>query len=74
MIVRRVLAVAGMKPVELTPGQTPFDSGLHDELSAANFPNLPDGVVVWVSRNGFLRGGEVLRRSEVMVNRLAGAA
>ena len=70
-LIRQVLGMAGLEPIGLTLGSTRFDDHVHLELSAAHYPNLPDGVIIAVVRNGFVRGGqEILRQAEVIVNRI----
>jgi hypothetical protein len=70
-IVRSVLEVAEIEPVELSLGETPFDSTQHVGRSAANDPRFPEGVIVGVIRNGFIRSGQdVIRQPEVVVNRM----
>lgn len=69
-LILQALRHADLAPIDLFLGMTVFDSRLHTEVSPARFPNLPDGVVVAVVRNGFMRGnGEVVSQAEVIVNR-----
>ena len=71
-LIRQVLSMAGLEPIGLTLGSTLFDDRRHLELSAAHYPNLPDGVIIAVVRNGFVRSGqEVVRQAEVIVNRVS---
>jgi hypothetical protein len=71
-IIRLVLKTVDLEPVDLTPGQTPFDSSRHIGRSTASNPSFANGVIVGVIRNGFIRGGrEVIRQPEVIVNRVA---
>lgn len=71
-IVMRILRIADLEPVDLTPGQTSFDSNRHIGRSTASNSCFANGVIVGVVRNGFIRGGrEVIRQPEVIVNRLA---
>ncbi len=69
-IILRVLKVANLEPVDLVLGRTLFESTKHMGRSTANRPDLPNGVIVGVVRNGFVRGGQVVRQPEVIVNRL----
>lgn len=70
-IVRQVLSVAGLAPIEVALGSTQFDSTRHIGRSTTRDPNYADGVILGVVRNGFLRGGrEVVRQPEVIVNRV----
>jgi hypothetical protein len=69
-IVRQVLGAAAVEPIDLTLGQTTFDSTRHVGRSTANDPRFSDGIVVGVVRNGFMEGGQlVIRQPEVIVNR-----
>jgi len=71
-IVRRILKIADLEPVELTLGVTPFDSTRHIGRSTASDPSVASGVILGVVRNGFVRGGQqVIRQPEVIVNRVA---
>jgi molecular chaperone GrpE (heat shock protein) len=70
-IVRQVLKIADLEPVDVTPGVTHFDSNRHVGRSTACDMNLANGVIVGVIRNGFVRGGQkVIRQPEVIVNRV----
>ncbi len=70
-IVRKVLRIANLEPVELTLGQTLFDSTQHIGRSATSDARFPDGVIVAVVHNGFVHGGrDVIRQPEVIVNRM----
>ncbi|HYC60687.1 MAG TPA: hypothetical protein VEK79_14070 [Thermoanaerobaculia bacterium] len=70
-LVRQVLQIAAVEPIEVTPGETPFDSMRHIGRSTSNDPRFPDGVITGVVRNGFIEGGLlVLRQPEVIVNRM----
>lgn len=69
-IVRRVLKAAGLEPVDLTLGVTPFDSTRHIGRSTTCDSNFANGLILGVVRNGFMRGGQVLRQPEVIVNRV----
>jgi hypothetical protein len=69
-IVREILRVADIRPVELTLGQTPFDSNEHIGKSTIRDTSFSDGIILGVVRNGFTRGGRVLRQPEVVVNRV----
>lgn len=70
-IVLQTLALAGLEPLDIVLGQTPFDSGKHVGRSTTNRPDMPDGTIASVVRNGFLHAdGTVWRQPEVIVNRL----
>lgn len=71
-IVRQILKIADLEPVDLTLGVTPFDSARHIGRSTASDPSVASGVILGVIRNGFIRGGQqVIRQPEVIVNRVA---
>jgi len=70
-IVRQVLGVANLAPIELVLGETVFDSTKHIGRSTTSDTLFPDGVVMAAVRNGFMQGGQqVLRQPEVIVNRV----
>jgi hypothetical protein len=70
-IVRKVLRAAEVEPIEVTPGETHFDSACHVGRSTTNDPRFADGVITGVVRNGFIEGGrQVIRQPEVIVNRM----
>ncbi|HEY6141050.1 MAG TPA: hypothetical protein VI670_25110 [Thermoanaerobaculia bacterium] len=70
-IVRQVLRVAAVDPIDVTLGETTFDSTRHVGRSTANDPRFSDGVIVDVIRNGFVENGQqVIRQPEVVVNRM----
>jgi len=70
-IVRRVLRVAALEPIDVKLGETPFDSARHVGRSMSSDTRFPDGVITAVVRNGFVEGGQhVIRQPEVIVNRL----
>lgn len=70
-LVRQVLSIAAVEPIEVTLGETPFDSMRHIGRSTTNDPRFSDGVITAVVRNGFIEGGqEVIRQPEVIVNRM----
>jgi len=70
-LVRQVLQLAAVEPIEVTPGETPFDSARHIGRSTSNDPRFADGVITGVVRNGFIEGGQqVIRQPEVIVNRM----
>lgn len=70
-LVRQLLRIAAVEPIEVTPGQTPFDSTRHIGRSTSNDPRFVDGVITGVVRNGFIEGGrQVIRQPEVVVNRM----
>lgn len=69
-IVRQVLRIAAVEPIDVTLGETPFDSTRHIGRSTTNDPRFSDGVITGVVRNGFIeRGQQVIRQPEVIVNR-----
>lgn len=71
-IVRQILKIADLEPVDLTLGVTRFDSARHIGRSTASDPSVDSGVILGVIRNGFVRGGQqVIRQPEVIVNRVA---
>jgi hypothetical protein len=66
-----LLRVAAVEPIDVTPGETPFDSTRHIGRSTSNDQRFADGVITGVVRNGFIEGGQqVIRQPEVIVNRL----
>lgn len=70
-LVRQVLRAAAVEPIEVTPGETLFDSTRHVGRSTSNDPRFSDGVITGVVRNGFIEGGQlVIRQPEVIVNRM----
>ena len=70
-IVLQVLDVANIKPVDLTLGQTRFDSAQHIGRSTTCDPRFEDGVIMSAVRNGFVQSGQqVIRQPEVIVNRV----
>jgi len=70
-LVRNMLRVAAVEPIEVTPGETLFDSTRHVGRSTSNDPRFADGVITGVVRNGFIEGGQlVIRQPEVIVNRM----
>jgi hypothetical protein len=69
-IVKRVLRVAAVEPIDVKLGETPFDSTRHIGRSTANDARFFDGVIVGVVRNGFIEGStQIIRQPEVVVNR-----
>jgi hypothetical protein len=69
-IVKRVLRVAALEPIDVKLGETPFDSTRHIGRSTANDARFFDGVIVGVVRNGFIEGNtQIIRQPEVVVNR-----
>lgn len=68
-LVRQLLRIAAVEPVEVTLGETLFDSARHIGRSTTNDPHVPDGVITGVIRNGFLEEQQVIRQPEVIVNR-----
>jgi molecular chaperone GrpE (heat shock protein) len=70
-LVCSLLRVASLEPIEVTPGETLFDSSRHVGRSTSNDPRFADGVITGVVRNGFIEGGQlVIRQPEVIVNRM----
>jgi len=70
-LVRNMLRIAAVEPIEVTPGETLFDSTRHVGRSTSNDPRFADGVITGVVRNGFIEGGQlVIRQPEVIVNRM----
>lgn len=70
-LVRHVLSVAAVEPIDVTPGDTLFDSRYHVGRSTTNDPRFSDGVITGVVRNGFIEGGlQVIQQPEVIVNRM----
>ncbi|MEA2344977.1 MAG: hypothetical protein QOF63_3146 [Thermoanaerobaculia bacterium] len=70
-LVRKILQVAAVEPIDVVLGETPFDSTLHVGRSATYDPRFSDGVITGVVRNGFVEGGQqVIRQPEVIVNRM----
>jgi hypothetical protein len=70
-LVRKVLRAAAVEAIDVTPGETLFDSARHVGRSTTNDPRFPDGVITGVVRNGFIEGGQqVIRQPEVIVNRM----
>src|SRR5262249_34473725 len=71
LLVRQVLHAADVEPIEVTPGETLFDSARHVGRSTTNDPRFADGVITGVIRNGFIEEGQqVIRQPEVIVNRM----
>jgi hypothetical protein len=69
-IVRRVLRIAAVEPIEVKLGETPFDSARHIGRSTTSDARFSDGVIVGVVRNGFVESGnQIIRQPEVVVNR-----
>lgn len=69
-LVRRVLLIAAVEPIDVMPGETQFDSTRHIGRSTSNDPRFADGVITGVIRNGFIEGQQVIRQPEVIVNRV----
>jgi hypothetical protein len=71
-IVKQVLRIAAVEPIDVRLGETPFDSTRHIGRSTRCDARFSDGVIVGVVRNGFTEGGrQVVRQPEVIVNRTA---
>jgi len=70
-LVRQLLQLASIEPIDLKLGETQFDSTRHIGRATSNDPHYPDGVITGVVRNGFIEGGQqVIRQPEVVVNRM----
>jgi hypothetical protein len=70
-LIRQLLQFAAVEPIDVTLGETAFDSTLHIGRSTTNDPRFSDGVITGVVRNGFVEGGQqVIRHPEVIVNRM----
>lgn len=70
-IVRRVLRIASVDPIDVKLGITRFDSAHHIGRSTSSDTRYADGVITGVVRNGFIEGGQhVIRQPEVIVNRM----
>ncbi|MGZ5444196.1 MAG: hypothetical protein ACXW5U_20405 [Thermoanaerobaculia bacterium] len=70
-LVRQILRIVSVEPVDVTLGETRFDSTRHIGRFTSNDPKFPDGVITGVVRNGFVEGGhQVIRQPEVIVNRV----
>lgn len=68
--IRQILHVASVEPIDVTLGETRFDSTRHVGRATSSDPHVPDGVITGVIRNGFIAGGQqVIRQPEVIVNR-----
>jgi hypothetical protein len=69
-LLRQVLGIVSVEPIDVTVGETSFDSLKHIGRSTSNDPRFLDGVITGVVRNGFVeRGQQVIRQPEVIVNR-----
>ena len=70
-LVRQLLQLASVEPIEVKLGETAFDSTRHIGRATSNDPRYADGVITGVVRNGFIEGGQqVIRQPEVIVNRM----
>ena len=70
-LVRQLLQLASVEPIEVKLGETTFDSTRHIGRATTNDPRYADGVITGVVRNGFIEGGQqVIRQPEVIVNRM----
>ena len=70
-LVRQLLQLASIEPIDVRLGETPFDSTRHIGRATSNDPRYADGVITGVVRNGFIEGGQqVIRQPEVVVNRM----
>lgn len=69
-LVIEVLSRAGVEAEPIVLCETRFDSKSHVVRSTVNRPDLPDGVITDVVRNGFsYRDGRSIQQAEVIVNR-----
>lgn len=70
-LVRQILRLASVEPIDVTLGETRFDSARHIGRATSSDPHVPDGVITGVIRNGFVESGhQVIRQPEVIVNRV----
>lgn len=70
-VIRQLLRIAAVEPIDVTLGETRFDSTRHIGRATSSDPQVPDGVITGVIRNGFIEGGhQVIRQPEVIVNRV----
>lgn len=69
-VVLQILRIAAVEPIDLTLGETAFDSTRHIGRSTSSDPQFSDGVITDVVRNGFIEGGRQIRQPEVVVNRM----
>lgn len=70
-LVREILRMASVEPIEVTLGETRFDSARHIGRFTSSDPHFADGVITGVVRNGFVESGrQVIRQPEVVVNRV----
>lgn len=69
-LVRQILRIASVEPVDVTLGETRFDSTRHIGRFTSSDPRFSDGVITGVVRNGFVEGHQVIRQPEVIVNRV----
>lgn len=70
-LVREILHMAAVEPIDVTLGETRFDSARHIGRFTSSDPHFADGVITGVVRNGFVESGrQVIRQPEVVVNRV----
>lgn len=70
-VIRQLLRIAAVEPIDVTLGETRFDSTRHIGRATSSDPQVADGVITGVIRNGFIEGGhQVIRQPEVIVNRV----
>lgn len=70
-LVREILRMASVEPIDVTLGETRFDSARHIGRFTSSDPHYADGVITGVVRNGFVESGrQVIRQPEVVVNRV----
>lgn len=64
----------GLDVIEITPNTTLFDERLgHYADAVVHQQNLPDNVIVQVTKLGYRRGGRIVRDPHVIVNKLSGS-
>lgn len=71
--VSKTLAAAGIEVIEIELGRDLFDPSRHVGRGTSTLPNLQDGAITGVVRNGFrrLEGRAVFQLPEVIVNRIS---
>jgi hypothetical protein len=70
-LVREILRMVAVEPIDVTLGETRFDSARHIGRFTSSDPHFADGVITGVVRNGFVESGrQVIRQPEVVVNRV----
>ncbi len=68
----RALRIGDLELIEIIPGQTEFDSDIHDGIAPAEDRRYPNEAVVQVLKNGFrsLSDGRIVMKPKVTVNRV----